>query len=489
MRKPAPQNAKELSPKALAELKENALGVLSECRRQLLAPNRSPFIGSIAMNLEIKAVRDRRIPTAMTDGKSIYFDIDFLSSLSPEDRLFVFAHEIWHNVMCHMTSRSGGGREEELYNIAQDLEVNQLLREDGYSVPKTGVMPSKYNLPDGLSAEEYYEKLLQQKKQNNGGGGSGGGQGGQGQGQGKGQGKGNGKGKGQGQGGGNNPGSGEGSGNGDGKLDGQFDKHCGPNYDKDQDKSGQGQSDKYGKVGEDPDFQPSTSPEDVKKNQEKMRELAVSAAQQVERSRGTMPAHLQRLVKDLLEPEIPWQEMLVQFVTRAVGDKNRWSRPNRRFVHQGIYLPSKEGEKIKIAVGVDTSGSTAGDIKKFLSEINAIVKNYGNYEVHLIQCDTQVNDYTLYNEENPLDLEHQEFKVHGGGGTILRPIFDFIEEKELDADCIAIFTDGYIDRMDPKDAPEIPTLWVVTEDGDTSALGFGEVLKFKNPRNSEGEDY
>lgn len=476
MRKPAKENARELSPKALAELKENAQGVLSECRRQLLAPNRSPFIGSIAMNLEIKATRDRRNPTASTDGKNIYFDIDFLSSLSPEDRLFIFAHEIWHNVMCHF-SRMGGNRDQELVNIAEDLEVNQLLREDGYSVPKSGLLPGKYNLPDGKSAEEYYELLVQQQKKNKQGGG-------QGKGRGAGGGGGQGNGQGQGQPGKDPSGA---NGNQEGKLDGQFDKHITNNYNPNQDPNGQGQSDKYGKVGEDPDFNPNVSPEDMKKNQEKMRELAVAAAQQVERSRGSMPAHLKRIVKDLLEPEIPWQEMLIQFVTRAVGDKNRWSRPNRRFVHQGLYLPSKEGEKIKIAVGVDTSGSTAGDIKKFLSEINAIVKNYGNYEVHLIQCDWEVQDYTLYNDENPLDLEHMDFQVHGGGGTQMKPIFDYINEHELDADCIAIFTDGFVERFTEKDAPDIPTLWVVTEDGCTDTLGFGEVLKFKNPRTAESE--
>ena len=177
--------------------------------------------------------------------------------------------------------------------------------------------------------------------------------------------------------------------------------------------------------------------------------------------------------------------MLTQFVTRAAGDKNRWSRPNRRFVHQGIYLPSKEGEKIKIAVGVDTSGSTAGDIKKFLSEINAIVKNYGNYAVHLIQCDWEVQDYTLYNDENPLDLEHMDFKVHGGGGTQMQPIIDHIKKNELDVDCVAIFTDGYIEEMNEKDGPDVPVLWVVTEDGNTNAMHYGEVLKFKNPHEAE----
>ena len=458
MRKPSPANAKELTPEAMAELRENALGVLAECRRQLLAPNRSPFIGSIAMNLELEATHDRRLPTAATDGRTIFFDIDFLASLSPEERLFVFAHEVWHNVMCHFSRM--GGRDNKIANIAEDLEVNQLLREDGFSVSKDALLPQMFNLPEGKSAEEYYELLASKQQGSSKSGGQGdGGSGGQG----------------------SDP-SGA-NGNQDGKIEGQFDKHITPNYDPSKDSNGQGQSDKYGKLGEDPNFKPNVKPEDVNKTREKMRELVVAAAQQVERTRGSLPSHLQALIKDLLEPEMPWQELLTQFMTRAAGDKNCWSRPNRRFVHQHIYLPSKDGEKVKIAVGVDTSGSTCGDIKKFLSEVNGIVTNYQDYELHLIQCDARVQDYTLYNGDNPLDLEHTEFKVQGGGGTELKPIFDYISEHQLDVDCIAIFTDGYCEQFSVSDDPKVPTLWVVTEDGCTDTLGFGEVLKFKNERN------
>ena len=54
------------------ELKNTARQILAKYRQNLL--NNHPFIGTIAMNLDLVPVRDARCNTAMTDGKSIFFD-------------------------------------------------------------------------------------------------------------------------------------------------------------------------------------------------------------------------------------------------------------------------------------------------------------------------------------------------------------------------------------------------------------------------------
>ena len=97
-RKPTSLHSRKMSDKDLAALKEKALIVLADTRRQLIY--RYPFAGSVSMNLELVPTRDCRLPTAACDGKHIYFDIDFLSTLSPDDRIFIIAHEIWHAILC-----------------------------------------------------------------------------------------------------------------------------------------------------------------------------------------------------------------------------------------------------------------------------------------------------------------------------------------------------------------------------------------------------
>lgn len=450
-RKPTSPRSRSLTIDELNALKEKALIVLADTRRQLIY--RYPFAGSVSMNLELVPTRDNRLPTAACDGKHVYFDIDFLSTLSADDRVFILAHEIWHAILCHMTRCEN--RDRMLWNIAVDMEVNQLLKNDGLLVPKSAILPDRepyYFSQTDLNAESYYELVIKRQKnqQNNSSSNSS-----------------------QSSSGDNGSQSDGSGGNSDGKLDGQFDKHLTPSDDLNSLEK-QDVDDKYGKVDEDPDFQPNVTQANV----EHIREAAISAAQALERQRGELPAHIKSLVEKLLEPEIPWQEVLVQFVTRCMGDKTTWSRPARRFAASGTYLPSRYGEMLKVAVAIDTSGSTETDMPKFLGEVNGLLKSFGNYELTLIECDAEIGKYEEYDESNPLDLEHKEYEVSGGGGTRLQPIFDKLAEEETLPDALVIFTDGYCETFRESDAPEYPVLWVLTKDGTESNLGFGEVVKF-----------
>ena len=467
-RKLTTSRSRELSLDELTALKEKALLVLADTRRQLIY--RYPFAGSVSMNLELIPTRDCRLPTAACDGKHIYFDIDFLASLSADDRVFVLAHEIWHAILCHLIRNEN--RDRNLFNIACDMEVNQLLKTDGLIPPKSAILPNEapyyFNKTD-LNAEAYYELLLdQQKKQSQRQSSS----------QSSASKGGNGSGSASASGSSDDsddaePSNDQSGGNKDGKLEGQFDKHLSPSDDLNSLEK-QDVDDKYGKVGEDPDFQPNVTQSSV----EHVREAAISAAQTLERQRGELPAHIKKLVNELLEPEIPWQEVLAQFITRCMGDKTSWSRPARRFVSSGTYLPSRYGEMLKVAVGIDTSGSTDRDMPKFLGEVNALLKSFGNYELTLIECDASVGKYEKYDESNPLDLENKKYNVTGGGGTRLMPIFDKLSEENDEIDALVIFTDGYCEKFAASQAPLYPVLWVLTKDGTDSNFGFGEVVKF-----------
>lgn len=434
--------AKELSKDEIDNLKRNARGMLTKIRQELVCLY--PFIGNIAMKLNIVPIRDIRCRTASTDGRNIYFDIDFLSRLSQPHRIFVFAHEVWHNVMLHFARRQT--RDVNLFNIACDLEVNQLLAKDKLVGPSDLCWPNKFGFPADKSAEEYYELLLKDhedassnnaNQQSNGGS------------------------------------------NGSGKFSGQFDKHEYGDSTKNADATNLEDelfTDKYGKIGFDDDYDPVISDDTV----EKMREAAIASAQVVERSRGKLPSHISRIIEKLKQPEIRWQEVLAQFVTRCLGEKRQWCPPNRRHVWHDTYLQSRRGEKIKLVVGIDTSGSTQADIPKFLGELNSLVNSFGNYEIHLIQCDAKVEDYKCYSNDNPLNLEHEQFKMSGGGGTTLHPIFDYITDNAIDADAYVIFTDGYIENFPASDDPGKPTLWILTNDGESQSIGFGEIIKFKS---------
>lgn len=463
------ENAKEISEEKLKELKENARGILAEDRRALI--NEFPFYGSVAMNMEIVPTRDVRLPTAACDGKTIFFDIDFLSSLAPEHRKFVLGHEIMHAIMA--TSLRCEGRDHEMFNVASDTEINQILQKDGLSVAADACLPDKLGMPKDLSAEQYYELLLAKKeaesKQRQNSSSS--------------------AGSSSGSDGSESPDSSESSesseqedskqmentsGNKDGELKGQFDKHIAKSDNINAESIPENVSDRYGKVGIDKDFYPEVS----ESNAEKMREAAITAAQVYERQRGELPEHLKKIVEDLTKPEISWKEVLQSFVTRTIGEEADWNRPNRRFVSSGTYLPSHDGETVNLGVIIDTSGSTANDIPKFLGEVNGIVKTFSGYTLTIVQCDTEVKSCESYDDDNPLDLENTKFEVQGGGGTIIEPAFKHFEENDIDVDAVVVFTDGFTERFTEEMDPGLPVLWMVTAGGKTDNFEFGEVCEF-----------
>lgn len=436
---------RKLTDAESAELFKNAQGVLNNVRKQML--NVYPFVGSIALTLNVVPVRDFRVKTAAVCGSYVYFNIDFLARLSAEERVFVFAHETYHNVLRH--SLRCGMRDKKIFNLAADIEINQLLVKDGLSMPKDCLLPSTYGFAENLSAEEYYDLLVDTGNADSMAD--------------KAKSASIGK-------------------NGEGNLAGQFDGHMTPNEKiQGNDEAPEGLSDKYGDYDVDPNFMPDTSEAEMRNAADTARNAAIQASQQIMRERGELAGHVKQLISKLSAPKISWKEQLSMFITRSIGSKTTWNSPNKRYASRGLYLPSRDGEKIKLAVGIDTSGSTALDVKQFMSEVGGIVDAFGEYELHLLQCDTRVTDYKFYStEEDVLFDPNVGIRIRGGGGTSLHPIFNYVKDNCLDVDAIVIFTDGECEEFNADEEADCPTMWVLTNDAKAENIRFGEKIRFKH---------
>lgn len=107
---------------------------LTETISRLIA--QQPFYAAYLYNMmEIK--EDASVPTAATDGSTIYVNTEYFGKLSPPEREFVLAHEITHGVYSHML-RGKGYRargfgpdlkpwSDRKYNKAADYVINDLL--------------------------------------------------------------------------------------------------------------------------------------------------------------------------------------------------------------------------------------------------------------------------------------------------------------------------------------------------------------------------
>jgi predicted metal-dependent peptidase len=200
--------------------------------------------------------------------------------------------------------------------------------------------------------------------------------------------------------------------------------------------------------------------------------VRVAQAAQSAKMMGKMSAGLERLVGDLLAPKVDWRDVLRKFVEKAKNDTRSFARPNRRFISQGLYLPSISGESLgEMLIAVDCSGSITDEvIAQFASEIHTIKEDGNPTRIHVVYFDSEVSHYDKYERDDELDI-----KAHGGGGTAFSPVFQYARDNDIEPVACIFLTDLCCD--DFGDEPPYPVLWVSTDEG---TAPFGEVVLMGN---------
>lgn len=172
---------------------------------------------------------------------------------------------------------------------------------------------------------------------------------------------------------------------------------------------------------------------------------------------GSLPSSLDRLIDGMREPKVDWKQALAEFISDSMPSDYSWDVPNRRHVHAGLYLPAPAPEDVlpPVVIGVDTSGSIGADeLSAFAAEISAILQQYRT-TAHVVYCDARVQSVQeIESDDLPLTLEPK-----GGGGTEFSPVFDWVEENEVEPSCLIYLTDLY---GGVNSEPDYPVLWVST---------------------------
>lgn len=347
-------------------------------RCKIFATVEAPFLGGVFMSMD--AYMDDSIPTAGTDGYSVWFNPQFFESLPIPELAFIACHEAGHKALLHFYRR--GSRHPKLWNLAGDFVINYELTKFGgaLKMPSGGWYDEQYA---DLCTEEVYEKLLD-KKQNN-----------------KGKGKDKDKGKGKGK---NDPGGSGGSDDED--------------FDGDLLEEGFGSGAKQSEL-------------------EARLDVIQAARTAVAQGRGAGLAQL--TLDSMLESTVGWRDRLRRFMTDPEKSDFTWARPSRRTITSGIYLPSQgqfgSGE---VVVFVDVSGSVLDMLQEFGKEINAVHKECRPTKLHVVYGDDGVRNTAMYRPGEVIKLASK-----GGGGTDFRPLFRWVDEQGIKPKCAVFLTDLY----------------------------------------------
>jgi len=196
--------------------------------------------------------------------------------------------------------------------------------------------------------------------------------------------------------------------------------------------------------------------------------ISTAQAAKAAKMAGNLPGGIEDIMMDILAPKVQWKEVLRRFLTQSDKSDYSWSRGNRRYLAQGLYLPSQWSESMgEIVIAIDDSCSVSNDeIQAFQAEINGILEDCPPKKIHVIPCNTHVHDpYEVDPSDLPLQLQSR-----GSGGTAFKPVFDYVKEKEIDCCALLYMTDMYGCSDFP--APDYPTLWISTSrDGPDASFG------------------
>ena len=195
-------------------------------------------------------------------------------------------------------------------------------------------------------------------------------------------------------------------------------------------------------------------------------QAAIKKAQEISKMQGKGTAGLQRLIDDICEPQVPWHEYLRKAIaaTTRGRDVYTWARPNRRKLAMPphVYFPGRSGLKGPVfAVEIDTSGSIGDhELSVFLGELSGILTDMQPEMVHVAYVDSELNGDVIEIDDVNL-LPELRAKAGGGGGTDMTKIFEILQERQIPAETVIIFTDGYTPFGEDNG---IPTIWCITTD-------------------------
>lgn len=430
----------------------NAIEIVSQARRALVMDY--PFFGMLALRL--RPVETLSVKTFSTDGKSLYFNPLFATSLGKMEIVAVLAHEVLHCANNHTTRRNG--RDHKLWSKACDYAINGILKRTGFKLPERVLLDPEF---DGMPAEQIYDLLLKQSQQA------------ESQAQGSSGGRDNQGSSGESDNQETDPqenGSQDHGDNDPGLNDDNHDQGDNPSqgeddcdHDQSQENGGHGgdnpdQGDKEQDQDDEGDWnfgEVLDAPESEKTLIEAEWKEAVVTAANLASKHGDLPAEIRRIVDEIKDPPQDWRAILARFVQEASLNDYSWKIPNGRYAHMGTYLPSLKSEDIgTVVIAIDTSGSIDGDLlSKFLSEVQAAVDATQPKCTYAIACDAEVQEVAVFQSGDEIKLP-----LKGGGGTNFRPVFEYIEQEGINPACLIYFTD--MAGCFPDDAPDYPVLWV-----------------------------
>ena len=201
--------------------------------------------------------------------------------------------------------------------------------------------------------------------------------------------------------------------------------------------------------------------------------FAEEALAQLEKylQQGEAPVLIERFFQTTGCAQVDWRELLRDAIDPFMKDDYTLMPPNKKFLWQGIYLPSSYSQTFSLVIAIDSSGSVDDTLLSlFLSEVEFLMEMVGHYKIEMFVCDDTLRSHHTFYTGEPLEVQLQ-----GGGGTDFRPVFEYLEKNVDDVKLLLYFSD--LEGTFPKEKPNYEVRWISPKEKE---VPFGEVILLEN---------
>src|SRR5215831_2980081 len=326
--------------------------------------------------LQTPMIEDPTCATAWTNMVVIGYNPAFIESLDVPTAKFVIIHEIMHIILKHGLRLCG--RDPEEWNKCCDYAINIILKDLGFKVWQWALIDDRYR---GMTAEQIYLARQLEREQN----------------------KGKGKGK--------------------------------------QPQPGQGPQppeSTQGGLGGDLKPVPAVTA-DTRDRIEHEISKTLARATAIAREHGVMPEILEAIITATYKDPVPWDQVLVDYMSACLKTEENWRRRNRRY--SDVILPSYKSDGMdELTIVADSSGSMFNKaiFERIAVAVNYIVTTIKPMIVRVVWADDS--------EMSSIDVFENgaEVMLHpkGGGGTDMRKPLTYVQEH-FSPEVVLLLTDGY----------------------------------------------
>ena len=191
---------------------------------------------------------------------------------------------------------------------------------------------------------------------------------------------------------------------------------------------------------------------------------------------------LQIEIDTLIRPDISLQDILKEYLTASLFEKQTtFSRPNKRYIHTGLYLPGtkKSDEFIEVFIALDSSSSVSlEEYKKFLGIIQDVCEGFYEYKVTILPFDRFVkSDHIIsFDSFNPLK-EKDLYIPKSDGGTNFDEVLRYLKSTDIRAEnLLMVLSDG---EFDITQSLVSKTLFIISDKKNLNKFErYGRVIEF-----------